>query len=75
MSREWTDEQLLTILDLYDNEGMTFKQIGERFGVSKNAIAGLMKRLRDDTNKHFPPCNAEGTMPRKWWKGEDHDAA
>jgi len=70
MSRRdlWTDEDILTALDLYDHEGMTATAIAQRFGKSKGAVLGLFKRIRDEMNKSDPDGNQNGTMPRKWWK-------
>ena len=63
-----SDKQILTALDLADNEGMFAKDIGDRLGCSKNTIIGAMDRARKAADKHFPPCSADGTLPRQWWK-------
>lgn len=64
----WTDEQILTVLDLKDNEGWTLEQIGQRYGKTRSAIAGLINRVRADEEKHDQEGIQNGTMPRKWWK-------
>lgn len=64
---KWTDEEILTVLDLHDS-GVAYKDIADRYSATKGAIAGLMKRVRDETNQHFPPCNADGTLKKGWWK-------
>lgn len=61
--RPATDEEILHILDLHDNEGLTFTEIGQRVGKSKSAIAGLAHRIK----KVSEPSEHDGTMPRRWW--------
>lgn len=67
---EFTDKQILTMLDLRDHEGWTAKAIGERFGVSKGTIIGLFDRIRkkEQPDACLKAENRNGGMPRKWWK-------
>ena len=65
---KWTDEECLEVLAKYDVDLMTFSEIASYYRVSKNSIIGLVNRIKTDTNKHFPPCAADGTMPARWWK-------
>ena len=58
-----TDEEILHILDLHDNEGLTFVQVGQRIGKSKSAVAGLIYRIKKASE---PSCH-DGTIPRRWW--------
>ena len=66
----WTDERILTALDMRDGDGKSASEIGGYFGVSKNAILGLLHRM----NKAELPCgctkpaNKNGGMGRGWWK-------
>lgn len=63
-----TDRQILEALDLRDNEGWTMTPLGKRFGKSKSAMIGLLSRINKQTDASDPDGNANGTMPRKWWK-------
>lgn len=58
-----TDEEILHILDLHDNEGLTFVQVGQRVGKTKSAVSGLIHRIK----KASEPSHHDGTMPRRWW--------
>jgi hypothetical protein len=64
----WTDEDMLTALHLRDHLGMDYTAIGARFGRTKSAIAGLMKRIDDETNKADVTPHLNGTMKPMWWK-------
>ncbi|MBO29518.1 MAG: hypothetical protein CML61_12325 [Rhodobacteraceae bacterium] len=65
-----SDERLLMMLDLREAEGLTAKEVGERFGVSKSAVLGAVSRVL----KAEVPCactkpeNQDGAMGRRWWK-------
>jgi GcrA cell cycle regulator len=43
-TQQWTDERLETLKKLWD-DGLSISQIGEKLGVSRNAIAGKVHRL------------------------------
>ncbi len=64
----YTDEQVLTMLHMHDNEGKTCLEIAERYGAPKNAIVGLLFRVRKQTDQWDEDGNQNGTMPAKWWK-------
>lgn len=61
----WSDQEILTMLDLRDNEGMSVADIARRFKVTRNTVLGIMHRVKRDekpgAEKHH------GTMPRRWW--------
>lgn len=44
----WTDEQLLDILDRAERQSQTMAAIGACHAASRNAVAGILKRVRDD---------------------------
>ncbi len=58
-----SDAEILHILDLRDI-GLTCSEIGERVGATKNAITGLIGRIRIDTE----PSRHDRTMPNCWWR-------
>lgn len=64
---KWTDEQMLQALYLRDHEGMNGTEIARRMGRSRGSIQGLFLRIRTETEKHFPPCAADGSMSPRWW--------
>ena len=49
MKKQWTDGEMLQVLDLR-RKGMTARQIGDMFGVSKSAVIGLWDRINRDTD-------------------------
>lgn len=65
---KWTDEDILTVLDLRDHAGMTTVEIAQRFGVGKGAIIGMLNCINKETDALDPDGNQNGTMPRKWWE-------
>lgn len=64
MVNAWTDEQMLEALHLRDHAGLSYDSIGDRFGKSKNAVAGLFNRIRSEEQ---PGDAGNGTMKPKWW--------
>lgn len=44
MSFEWTAEKIATLMALWD-EGLTTSDIGDRLGITKNAVVGKVHRL------------------------------
>jgi hypothetical protein len=80
MAKEWSDGDLLTALDMVDRQKLSMLEVGACFGVSRSAVAGLLKRVRDETDKverdprrpgETPPCrpeNRDGGMPALWWR-------
>lgn len=74
MTSRLRDEQILKLLDLCDNEGMTIARAGRRCRMTKNAAIGLLYRIRIESalvpDFCEKPENRDGGMPRNWWKGE-----
>lgn len=68
MREIWTDEDMLMALHLHANEGMTAKQIGERFGRRKGSVIGMMNRVAKETDKHDLTPHLNGTMKPLWWR-------
>lgn len=64
---EWTDAELLRLLELRDL-GLTLNEIARRLRRSRGSVIGMHKRLNDEADRCFPRCDAEGTLPRGWWK-------
>lgn len=77
---EWTDLRMLQAIDLAEREGLTAAEIAARLGgVSRSAVCGVLKRVRDDLTASeaapFPPGkgpavraeNRDGGMPVRWW--------
>ena len=66
---EWTDAMILQALDMHERQGPAADLVGQRFGVSRSAVLGLIKRIRDAD----VPCgcvrpeNRDGGMPARWW--------
>jgi hypothetical protein len=65
---------MLDILDLFEGEGQTATEIAAMYGVSRNAILGVVHRVRQDLAKSeaggpaaLRPENQDGGMPRRWW--------
>lgn len=63
-----TDEEMLMLLYMRDHQGMTREQIANRIGAKKPYVGTCLSRIDQQTDKHFPPCDAEGTLPPLWWK-------
>lgn len=45
MARRWTSDQRETVAWLFDEAGQSAGQIAKLFGVSRNAICGLLHRM------------------------------
>lgn len=43
-SRPWSDDELYRMIELLDDENITFQQIGDQLGRTKNACIGRMHR-------------------------------
>jgi len=65
---EWTDELTMLALHLRDHDGLKTGPIAERLGVTRSAVCGLFKHVRDEE----VPCaceqpeNRDGGMPNGW---------
>jgi len=68
---EWTDYQLLTVMQLI-HTGHSCGQAGAAIGRTKNAVIGMMRRVRAQTDKvaceRVKPDNINGGMAREWWR-------
>lgn len=64
------DEELLNILHLRDNVGLTASAVSKRCGRSRAAILGLEHRIRQDALSCIcaKPENQDGGMPALWWR-------
>lgn len=74
----WGDARTLAALDMVAG-GLTGADAAARLGVTRCAVLGLMKRVRDETDHaelpwrpgadvHLKPKNRDGGMPDGWWK-------
>ena len=45
--RAYTNAQRADIFDKHVNQGMSYSTIGTEYGVSRNAIAGVIRRWRE----------------------------
>lgn len=64
--RDWTDAEMLDVLER-TSDGQSSTIVGKRYGVSRAAVLGLLKRCRDDSENLIGPA-LDGTMPKGWWK-------
>jgi len=62
------DEDVLMVLHLTDNEGVTCKEAGERHGMTKNAVIGLRNRIRK-TAYCYDGCKKylDYSLKPLWW--------
>lgn len=58
----WTEERLETLKILW-NEGLSISQIGQKLGVTRNAVAGKAHRI--GLPKRQSPISVSGTPARK----------
>jgi predicted DNA-binding protein (UPF0251 family) len=65
---DWLEQDMLHVLDLVDNHGMTRLAAGATVGRSKGAVIGMLDRVRKETAEHWPPDTNDGTMPQRWWE-------
>lgn len=47
-SRGWSDDDILDALHMRD-EGFTMREIGNHFGVTKNAVIGMVHRVMNES--------------------------
>lgn len=74
----WSDQMLLTALDLVDNQGYSASEVASilsmRFHihVSRSAVIGAIYRVREADAKVLDCCsrpeNRNGGMPKRWWQ-------
>jgi len=63
--QEWTDQEILEMLHLRENEGLTCAAAGQRLGRNKNAVIGMGHRI---AKAQLPGDAGDGTMPPRWWE-------
>ena len=70
-NKDWTDRQVLEVLDLMQRQGLTAREIGARFNPSRSAILGVVHRIEKDLSAvpdlATRPENQDGSMPARWW--------
>ena len=64
--KDWTDREILYVLDMLDL-GFSMAEIGVKIGRTKNAVIGMVNRVRNLTDASDPDRNKNGTMPVRWW--------
>lgn len=64
----WTDEEVLEVMHLLENEGLTRKEVATRIGRSRNAVCGLAHRVNTETDAFDETPELNGTLPPRWWK-------
>lgn len=70
--REYTDEELLTILDCRERQAMPFSKVIDRlkeeFGISttKGSLIGIVGRIRRTSDELGDA--GDGTMWPGWWR-------
>jgi len=47
-SKGWSDDDILDALHMRD-EGFTMREIGNHFGVTKNAVIGMVHRVMNES--------------------------
>jgi len=64
------DEDVLMVLHLTENEGVTCEKAGKRYGMTKNAVIGLRNRIRQ-TKYCYDACKKKGnrdySLKPLWW--------
>ena len=68
----WTEERLATLRILW-NEGLSISQIGQKLGVTRNAVAGKAHRL--GLPKRQSPISVSGTPSRNKAKKNEEDGS
>lgn len=63
---DWTDARILEALHLSDIERLSYAEIADRFGTTRNSVAGTITRIRR-TMTSDPPSKHDGSMPPRWW--------
>lgn len=61
------DRIALEALDMVHRQGFRQKDVCERFGLSRNSVAGFFDRDRK-TAEADPTKHLNGTMPEQWWR-------
>jgi transposase len=63
-----SDEEILEILALHDVDGWSFTQIAKKVRRSRHSIAGIVRRIRFDTDPVDDTPHLNGTLPARWWR-------
>ena len=69
----WTDTEILEALDMVERRGMSRSEAAramtQNIGkpITRNAIVGLLHRVRNETNAFDDAQHQNGTMPARWW--------
>ena len=71
MRRDWTDLEVLEVMDLTERQGLSAAVVAVRMRCSRSAILGLRFRVNSDSDKVADvakrPENRDGGMPARWW--------
>jgi hypothetical protein len=71
MSREWTDREVLEILDLTERQGLSAAVVAVRMRCTRSAILGLRYPINAASNKVEDvakrPENRDGGISARWW--------
>jgi hypothetical protein len=74
------DGVVLDVLDRVLGRGQSYAEAGAPHGMTRSAVGGMMKRVRDDADiaeglpiprgfkRAFLPENMDGGMPARWWE-------
>lgn len=70
---DYTDAQILHMLDRIERQGASRGAVAIELGVSRAAVCGLYKRVCDQLGASegavaVRPENQNGGMPARWWK-------
>jgi hypothetical protein len=69
----WSDTDILNALDMVEREGRTCAAAGRALGYNKNAVIGMLRRVRLELaavpDLACKPENRDGGMPPRWWAG------
>jgi len=77
---ERSDEVILQMLDLMERHGHSASEVAARFGITRSAVLGSLKRVRDDlavseaapyapgTGPAVREGNRDGDLEPLWWK-------
>jgi len=64
------DEELLMVLHLTDNKGVSCREAGRLFGMTKNAVIGIRNRIRQTAECYdgcINPQNIDYNLNPLWW--------
>jgi hypothetical protein len=71
MRHDWTDREILEVMDLTERQGLSAAVVAVRMRCSRSAILGLRFRVNSDSDKVADvakrPENRDGGMPARWW--------